>query len=426
MFPRIWAAFCLMGVAAFAVDAPAGIQPDEYRLRRAKVRERLAKEKAILVLVGADEDERGDLRGRFFQEANFYYLSGWSEPGARLILTPNEEYLFLPPRSEVKERYTGPKLAPGDRNATGKTGFASVLSGKRFEVTLFQQLEAYEKIYGMIAVGRPSPIRGLIGQRPMENAAPLIFPLRQIKSPAELALIQRSADVSVNAHRAASRRATSGLFEYQVGATMTNIYFEAGCERSSYPPIVGSGPNSTILHYNRNDRRMDSGEVLLMDVAGECSMYAADITRTIPVNGKFSARQREIYDIVLGAQRAAIAAVKPGMRLAKDTEQSLHKIAFDYINTHGRSRSGEPLGKYFTHGLGHHVGLDVHDPGLPADPLRAGNVITIEPGIYIPEEGIGVRIEDMILVTESGHKVLTAALPSDPSAVEEAIHARKP
>ncbi|MBL8239958.1 MAG: aminopeptidase P family protein [Bryobacterales bacterium] len=419
MFPRIWAVLALLSVPAFAADP---IQPDEYRQRRANVREKLAKEKAVLVLYGASEDERGDLRSRFFQEANFYYLTGWTEPGARLLLTATDEFLFLPPRNEVKERYTGRKFVPGDPNTTG---LANVLNLNRFEVTFFQQLDKSEKIFALLNINKNSPLKRLTGQRPIESAASLIFPLRQIKSPAEIAAIQHSADVSIAAHKAAWLRAASGLFEYQVSATMTNVYFEAGCERSSYPPIVGSGPNSTILHYNRNDRRMDAGEVLLMDVAGECSMYAADITRTIPINGKFSTRQREIYDIVLGAQRAAIAAVKPGMRLAKETENSLHKIAFDYINSHGKSLKGEPLGKYFTHGLGHHVGLDVHDPGAPVQPLEAGNVITIEPGIYIPEEGIGVRIEDMLLVTETGAKLLTAALPSDASAVENYLHERK-
>ena len=422
MFPRIWAALVLCSVSASAVE---NIQPSEYRQRRAKVREQLAKEKGVLVLYGSTEDERGDLRSRYFQEANFYYLTGWTEPGARLLLTPTDEFLFLPARNEIKDRYTGRKLAPGDKNAVDATGVANVLNGNKFEVTFFNKLEAAEKIYAILNINKQSPLRRLTGTRAIESAAPLIFPLRQIKSPAELVLLQHAADVSAAAHKAAWQRAASGLFEYQVSATMTNIYFEAGCERSSYPPIVGSGPNSVILHYNKNDRRMDSGEVLLMDVAGECSMYASDITRTIPVNGKFSARQREIYDIVLGAQRAAIAAVKPGMRLAKEVENSLHKIAFDYINTHGKNLKGEPLGKYFTHGLGHHVGLDVHDPGLPVQPLEAGNVITIEPGIYIPEEGIGVRIEDVLLVTPTGSKVLTASLPSDPDAIEQILNARK-
>ena len=153
---------------------------------------------------------------------------------------------------------------------------------------------------------------------------------------------------------------------------MTASYNEAGCERSAYPPIVGSGKNSTILHYFKNTRRMDAGEVLLMDVGAECAGYAADVTRTVPVNGKFTPRQREIYDIVLGAQNAAIAAVKPGVTFSKTDPNSLYKVAMDYFNSHGKDLHGQPLGKYFTHGLGHHVGLDVHDPQSYDLPLVEG------------------------------------------------------
>ena len=163
---------------------------------------------------------------------------------------------------------------------------------------------------------------------------------------------------------------------------------------------------------------MDSGEVVVMDVAAECANYASDITRTIPVNGKFTPRQREIYDIVLGAQRAAIAAVKPGATIGR---AGLYQIAFDYINTHGKDLHGQPLGEYFNHGLSHHVGLDVHDSSDITVPLAAGMVVTIEPGIYIPEENIGVRIEDIVLVTEDGAKVLSAALPTDPDEIEREL-----
>ena len=166
---------------------------------------------------------------------------------------------------------------------------------------------------------------------------------------------------------------------------------------------------------------MDRGELLLLDVGAECGGYAADITRTIPVGAKFSARQREIYDIVLGAQQAAIAAVKPGAVIAKSAPGSLYQIAYDYINSHGRDKHGETLGKYFIHGLSHHVGLEVHDAWDPEMPLQEGMVITIEPGIYIPEEGIGVRIEDMVLVTKEGGRLLTGALPRDPAEIEKAI-----
>jgi Xaa-Pro aminopeptidase len=240
--------------------------------------------------------------------------------------------------------------------------------------------------------------------------------MRMHKSPEELALIQRSIDATLEAHRAAWKRAAPGLYEYQVAATMTAVYFDEGCERSAYAPIVGSGPNSTVLHYSRNSRRMDRGELLLMDVGAECAGYAADITRTIPVGARFSKRQREIYEIVLGAQNAVIAAIKPGLPLG-----DLSKIAREYINTHGKDLHGEALGKYFTHGVSHHVGLDVHDATDFRQPLAEGNVITVEPGIYIPEENIGIRIEDMVLVTKDGAKLMSGALPRDPGEIEKAF-----
>jgi Xaa-Pro aminopeptidase len=257
--------------------------------------------------------------------------------------------------------------------------------------------------------------------RDISDARPPIARLRMRKSPQEIALIEHATDVSVEAHRAAWKRAAPGMYEYQIAATMSGIFAENGCERPAYAPIVGSGPNSVFLHYSRNKRRMDIGEVLLMDVAAECSAYASDITRTIPVGGAFTKRQREIYMVVLGAQKAAIAAIKPGATIAKDSSNSIYKIAYEYIDTHGKDLHGEPLGKYFTHGLSHHVGLEVHDASDPYAPLEAGMVITVEPGVYIPEEHLGVRIEDIVLVTETGAKVLSAALPREPADIERAL-----
>lgn len=405
------AAVCLL----FPALLSAGIGLDEYSARRARVRELLAKENGMAVFYGATEDERGDLRNRFFQEPNFYHLTGWTEPGAALLLTPTDEFLFLPARSEVKDRYTGRKLAPEDPHAEQTTGVKHVLPFSKIELTFFSAAEKVKNIYGLIEFNRPPLLQQMANGRKIENAAPLIHPLRLRKSPGELALLRKSVEVTIEAHLAAWKRAQPGLREYQLSATMVLVYSEQGCERTAYPPIVGSGPNSTVLHYARNDRRMDAGEVVLIDVGAECGMYAADVTRTIPVNGKFTKRQREIYDIVLGAQRAAIAAVKPGMHLARKGEKSLYKIAYDYIEARG-------YGKYFTHGLGHHVGLEVHDPGAPEVPLQPGMVITIEPGIYIPEESLGIRIEDMVLVTEKGGEVMSDALPTEAEAIEKVMH----
>jgi Xaa-Pro aminopeptidase len=166
---------------------------------------------------------------------------------------------------------------------------------------------------------------------------------------------------------------------------------------------------------------MERGDLLLVDAAAECAGYAADITRTIPVGADFSARQREIYEIVLGAQKAAIAAVKPGAYIGGPGRPSLVKAAMDYIDSHGKDLHGERLGKYFTHGISHHIGLDVHDASDNGVPLEEGMVISVEPGIYIPEENIGIRIEDMVLVTKDGARVMTAALPREAAEIEKAI-----
>jgi Xaa-Pro aminopeptidase len=175
------------------------------------------------------------------------------------------------------------------------------------------------------------------------------------------------------------------------------------------------------LHYDRNTRRLEHGELLLMDVGAECAGYAADVTRTIPVDGRFTRRQRELYDIVLGAQKAAIAAVKPGMTIGRNTPNSIHQVALDYFNSHGKDLHGAPLGQYFTHGISHHIGLEVHDAADIAAPLEEGMVISVEPGLYLPEEHMGIRIEDMVLVTRDGARLLTAALPREATEIEKAM-----
>jgi Xaa-Pro aminopeptidase len=186
---------------------------------------------------------------------------------------------------------------------------------------------------------------------------------------------------------------------------------------------VGAGFNSTVLHYSADSAPIRDGDVVVIDVAGEYSMYASDITRTLPANGRFTPRQREIYDIVLGAQQAAIAAFQAGKStLGRDAPNSLYKVAYDYINTHGRDKQGKPLGQYFIHGLGHHVGLNVHDANDANAPLDKGMVFTIEPGIYIPEENLGVRIEDDFHVGEDGKlECLSCAVPKAAEEVEKAM-----
>jgi Xaa-Pro aminopeptidase len=401
---RLLAIFALCSVLASA----DGVTQVEYKARRDALRRALPG--AVIELAGADESERGSLRSAFFQESNFYYFSGWTEPGARMRIGPETDTLYLPEKSEIRERYTGRKASSEDPGIREATGFDRVLSMNAWKEGRAEDA----KVYGL------KNARGLL-EEGAADAGPAIARLRMVKSRREIELIQAATDASIAAHRAAWSRAEPGLFEYQVAAAMQAVYGEMGCERNAYPPIVASGPMSVILHYMSNRRRMDAGELLLMDVGAECSMYASDLTRTIPVSGRFTRRQRELYGIVLGAQKAAIAAAKPGMMLRGDRENSLERIAKEYMNKHGRDKHGQPLGKYFTHGLGHHVGLDVHDPADPELPLAEGMIVTIEPGLYVPEEATGIRIEDMILITKNGAMVMSRALPREPGEIEQAM-----
>jgi Xaa-Pro aminopeptidase len=413
------AALILIFLPAFANGK---ISFDEYRNRRSELRK--ANGDAITILFGGTEKEHGDLRSSFFQESNFYYLTGWTEPGAILVMTPSSEVLLIPRRNRDQEKWTGPKLSPEDTGIQSATGFESILPAETFESNLYKWAEAGKGIVAVLDDPRTDGLKKLLPLRDFKDAALAIAKLRMKKSSNEIDLIQHATDVTLDAHRAAWNKVHPGVTEFQVAATMSGVYFGAGCERSAYAPIVGSGPNGAILHYSRNTRTIDRGELVLMDVAAECSMYASDITRTVPVSGKFSDRQRELYDIVLGAQNAVINAIKPGMTLAGTTANSLNQIAIDYLNSHGKDKHGNPLGKYYTHSIGHHVGLDVHDPS-DKSPLVPNMVITVEPGLYIPEESIGIRIEDMVLVTENGAKLMSSGLPREAGEIEKVLSSRQ-
>jgi Xaa-Pro aminopeptidase len=383
----------------FAAAAVCGGASPEYRARREALRKALPE--AVIVLKGGVETAKDvqDVRSPFFQEPNFYYLTGWSQPGARLLIDPHRAILFLPAHDAEREKWTGPRQAAADPDIEGATGFDTVLPLDRYELEL-----------GSLAA-------------PVESSAveKALVRLRMKKSAAEIALIERSIEATAAAHRAAWKRASAGMYEYQVAALMMSVYLDRGCERSAYAPIVGAGPDAVYLHYDRNERRLEHGELLLMDVGAECAGYAADVTRTIPVDGRFTRRQREIYNIVLGAQKAAIAAVKPGVTIGRNTPNSIHQVALDYLNSHGKDLHGAPLGQYFTHGISHHIGLEVHDAADISAPLEEGMVISIEPGLYIREEQIGIRIEDMVLVTREGARVMTAALPREAADIEKAM-----
>lgn len=392
------------------------IEQKEYAERREKLRQS-APDAAILLFASQPPPDVHDRNG-FFQETNFYYLTGWNEPHAALLLCSAcgpelKEVFFLPKRNERREKYEGRHLAPGDPDASQKSGFAHVLSIPQVESTVQKALAEATQFYTLFDEHQEQ-VQKLAPLRPLKDIRPQITALRMIKSPAELAMLLHAIEATNEAHRVSWRTTKPGLYEYEVSSAMQDTYYRRGCERNAYPPIVGSGPNSVILHYSASKRRMDAGDLLLMDVGAECSMYAADITRTIPVNGKFTPRQKEIYNLVLKAQEAAIAQAKPGIKLA-----DLTRFAQEYLDKQGKGPGGKPWRDFMIHSISHHIGLDVHDPFDPNAPMAEGMVVTVEPGIYLAEENLGVRIEDMIVFTKDGAKLLSAALPKTVEELEK-------
>jgi len=380
------------------------------------------------------------------QDSDFYYLTGWTEPGAALVViadapqagTPRgyKEILFLPTRDLRMEKYTGVKLdaaTPGVEQATGvdhvqaMTEMPAVLnalidSDRRVVANLWTQPAAEHArsllTFTAATLGLPAPT-------PRDVTA-LTPELRLVKDAGEAELLKKAADASVMAQRVMMKAVKPGVTERTVAGKMTASWLDSGCERASYAPIVGSGINSTILHYAENERTIEDGDIVVVDAACEYSMYAADITRTVPANGHFTARQREIYDIVLGAQKAAIDAFVAGKSTINDRDRhdpnSLDTAAYNYINTHGKDLHGQPLGQYWLHGLGHMVGIDVHDPASYPALLKPGMVFSIEPGVYIPEEKLGIRIECVFMVDPDGKLIdMDAALPHSADEVESAM-----
>jgi Xaa-Pro aminopeptidase len=438
---RAACAVSLLVVIVMAVATPAMLFARErepnavFAERRARLAAQL---NGPVVLFGYTGKENSSPSYVFNQEENFYYLTGHNEEGAALLVVPAgasekgwkgpAEILFLPPRDLAEERWNGPRMGPTDPGIAGRTGFATVEPFAAVKERLNDLAKNYADVYTVLPqkddTGYPHArewsdwVRQAAPGLKQNDAAAAIGAMRQIKSPGEIALLTKAIELSVDAHLAAMHLVHPGLYEYQVAAKMVEIHGYGGSEAEAYAPIVGTGLDSTVLHFNELNAQIQDGDVVLLDVGAQYAGYTADITRTLPANGHFTARQREIYEIVLGAQNAVLAAMKPGMTLGRGGPNSLFQIAFNYMNTHGADREGRPLGRYFIHGLGHHIGLDVHDAGDPNRPLEAGMVVTDEPGLYLPEEKIGVRIEDDVLITPTGYKLLTARLPRTVAEIE--------
>lgn len=386
--------------------SPAGpVPPAVLAARRAALLDRIGSGVAVVRSASMRDVERDYPQDSDFRQNNdFFYLTGLETPDSYLVLVAREEgedevVLYLPPRNPMEERWTGPKLGPGPE-AVALTGIADVRSARQAEAEIEALLSRH-------------------GGEPVDVSTHLAA-LRLVKDGEELRRLRRAIEITMEAHRAAARAMAPGVWEYEIEATVEYTFRRMGAERVGFPSIVGSGPNSTILHYDKNRRQLRPGDLVVVDVGAEFGYYTADITRTYPVSGRFTPRQRALYELVLGAQQAAIDAVRPGITIGE-----LTAIARAYM----RQQSGELCGsvtcdRYFVHGLSHWLGMDVHDVGDYRTPLAPGMVLTIEPGIYIPEEELGIRIEDDVLVTETGAVVLSDGLPRAADEIERMMAER--
>lgn len=398
-----------------------------------------------LVLVrGASTGDREDFEeGRFRQSNDFGYLTGFELPGAFLVLNPNadKDTLYVPanlisnnPKGGFSHRATITE------DALKQLGFAeikdpSALMGDLFTAFADPMRSGRGGARGRCVVytKQPSPAardhspnaefirylkQGVPGTE-FRDLDPLLADMRLIKTPAEIALLQRAIDITSQAERDVAAALKPGIFEFQVEAKLMHAFLDGGAMRPGFASIVGSGPNACIPHYFLNTRRIENNDLVVVDIGAEVQNYTADITRTFPANGKWSPRQRELYQAVLDAQTYAAEKVVPGKtRLGEMTGWVQEYLRKHPLRAKDASGNDQTLDRFFIHGLGHYLGLDVHDVGDYGKPLAPGMVFTIEPGLYIPYEDIGIRIEDDYLVTDKGLTKMSGNLPSTPDEIE--------
>ena len=469
--------------------------PDRFQDHRRAVSSTIGTHAAALVPAATESVRNDDVTHEFRQDSDFFYLTGFQEPEALAVLVPGhpdgDYHIFVRPRDREKEIWNGYRAGVDGAKERFQVDQAYELG--QLDALLPRLLLGREQIHYRIGnPGLDSRVVGLIGKardyhawsgKPMphmvSDLSPLIADLRLRKSPSEIESLRAACELSAEGHREAIRFSRPGLFEYQVQAAMEYVWREGGSRRNGYPSIVASGPNACILHYVENDRQTEDGDLVLIDAACEIDYFSSDITRTFPVNGRFSGPQRAIYEIVLAAQRGAIAASMAGATIRTPHETAVRIITEGLVDL-----KLLPLGvddsiamhhdrEFFMHGTSHWLGLDVHDAGsyrIEGKPrfLETGMSFTVEPGIYIDQReeisvprleydldswferglvegpaarqeldrikeeaekvrhpvpeafrGIGVRIEDDIVITELGHENLSRLVPTAMDEVED-------
>jgi Xaa-Pro aminopeptidase len=462
----------LIGLVAFAIPFTAGavdfpvLKPPAamFRAHRERFLAKLPPSSIAILHATPLKTMTADVEYLYRQDSDFWYLTGIEDTGAIAILRPGapekERYVVFVPRRDARvESYEGARAGP--REAPDVYGADAAFSSDEFLERLAKYdaisrsytgyLAGVEKLYlsdGGDAEWAETVRDTLAGMRGREagpstvvDAREIVHEMRVVKDADEIALIRRAAEISARAHTLAMRAAAPGKYEFEIQQALDSYCYANGARRMAYPSIVASGPNSVFLHWDRNDRKVEDGDVILNDSGAEYSYYVADVTRTYPASGRFSPEQRAIYEIVLAAQKAAMAEVRPGVPHERIGQMSAR------IQVEGLVRLGLLKGdvgeilrndgyRVFTrHGVSHWIGLDVHDAGRYAvgkgsRVLQPGMVFTIEPGIYVPGRAagvdrkwwnIGVRVEDVVLVTETGYECLSCSAPREIAEVEEMV-----
>jgi Xaa-Pro aminopeptidase len=425
-------------------------------------------ENSVAIIPAAHEQTRSyDTEYKFRQDSDFWYLTGFPEPDAVAVIDPQNRKspytLYVRPRDLEMETWFGRR--EGVEGAVKNYGADKAFSIDKFEADLPKLLDGHEKLYYRFALDKDldqQMLKYLSGQRQrrLKSAYPphtIIDPtivlgeMRLHKTPDEAEMMQTAATIAAEAHILAMKKVKPGMNEGQVEAMMEAYMKDKGASGVAYNSIIGGGANATILHYVENNMLLRDGDLILIDAGAEYKGYASDITRTFPVNGKFTPAQREVYDVVLDVQKKCIDYTVSGNRWADRQKYSIELL------TEGMLKLGLLKGKatdliknkaylkYYMHGVGHYLGLDVHDAGRyyvdqhakQSKPFAPGMVLTVEPGLYIPPNdkeapakyrGIGIRIEDDVLVTEDGNRNLTSKVPKEAEEIEElmAKNSRRP
>lgn len=423
---------------------------------RSQLREfmRRMQRNSVAIIPAAREATRSnDTHYRFRQDSDFFYLTGFEEPDAIAVVKPGATHayvLFVRPRDPEREIWDGRRA--GVEGAKSEFGAGEAFPVDEFDSKLTEILDGAEVMYYRLGVN-PSLddkiIREIARMRSLNrkpihppqtiiDPATIIHELRVIKSPEELEIMQKAADIAAEAHCEAMKAVRAGMREYEIEALIEQVFRRHGSAGPAYTSIVGAGANATVLHYINNDGELRDGELLLLDAGAEYKGYASDITRTFPINGRYSPAQREIYDLVLKAQMSCVEMVRPGVTHDQLKQHSIEVLTEGMVELGLLKGDPEKLikdkqyEKFYMHGLGHMLGIDVHDVGRyyygnESRALEPGVVMTVEPGVYIaagskdvPEKylGIGVRIEDDVLCTSNGPKVLTTKVPKQAEEIE--------